>query len=313
MGLRQRIEALVSQPQLGIPVAALLALLPLPHWPGVLLALLIVLRSGGLVSYVGYVLVLAAAYMSEQRYSLSGMTETIGPFLTLFVPMGVMAVVLRMTRHLATSLESGAYTLIAVIGAAYVLIGAPSLESVTAFFNCRRELLGGYSEVDAMAAMTDMTTTQATMYLMLVWPILFFAFQTMLLLMARYCQALLFYRGGFKKDFREMRLSKLSAVVFGVLFILGNFLPQGKQMLPDSMEYVIIFQLGAVALGLLVFVGLGMVHWYIGYKQVGAWVIAMLYASILFLGPVMLPALAVVALADAGWNLRPRVRGSAAG
>lgn len=309
MRLRQWMETLVSHPHIGIPVAALLALLPIPHWLGIVLGLVIVLRTGGFISYAGFAVVLAAAYASEQRYSLQGVSETIGPFLTLFVPMALMAIVLRITRHLTVALESGAYVLVGVIGAAYVMTGLPSLEATEAFFQCRRQLLGGYTEVDALASMTHLSVQQATLYLMLVWPALFYAFQVVMVLLARYVQAWLFYPGGFKKDFLALRLSRVSAVLFGFLFVVGNFLPVGKEVILDGSEYVIIFQLSAVALGLLVFAGLGMVHWYFKYKRIGGWAVGLLYLSIMVVGPLVLPALAVLALVDTGVDLRRRMGG----
>jgi hypothetical protein len=308
MSLRQRFEALASNPTAGIPVAILLAVLPLPHWPGIVLATLVLLRCGGLLSYIGYLFVLGAAYASEQNYGFEGMSQTIGPFLTLFAPVGVMAFVLRVTRSLTLALEAGALSLVGVIGLGYLLAGPPSLSATMAFFDCRREILGGYTEVDALAKMSDLSLKQATMYLMLVWPILYFAFQSMLLLLARYLQSVLFYQGGFKRDFIGIRLDKFSAVLFGVLFVLGNFLPQGKEMLPDGSEYVIIFQLGAVALGLLVVAGLGVAHWYMDFKRMGSWVVGLLYAAIMIVGPVVLPGLAVLALVDAGLDLRHRLQ-----
>ena len=301
MSLRQRFEALASNPAMGMPVAILLALLPLPHWPGLVLATVVLLRSGGSLSYIGYLFVLAAAYISEQNYGLKGMSQTIGPFLTLFGPIGVMAFVLRFTRNLSLALEAGALSLVGVIGLGYLISGPPSLAATMAFFDCRRETLGGYSEVDALAKMADITLEQATMYLMMVWPILYFVFQAMLLLLSRYLQSVLFYRGGFKKDFQGIRLDKVSASVFGVLFVLGNILPAGS-------EYVIISQLGAVALGLLVVAGLGMAHWYMDFKRMGSWVVGLLYAAIMIVGPVVLPGLAVLALADAGLDLRLRLQ-----
>ncbi|MFI4956812.1 MAG: hypothetical protein ACHQAX_06360 [Gammaproteobacteria bacterium] len=307
MSLRQRIETLASNSALGMPMAILLALLPLPHWPGIVLATVVLLRCGGLLSYIGYIVVMMAAYASEQHYSIAGMSQTIGPFLTLFGPVGVMAFVLRFTRNLTLALEAGALSLVGVIGLGYLVSGPPSLSATMAFFEHRRELLGGYTEVDALAKMSELTLEQATMYLMLVWPILYFGFQSMLLLLSRFLQSVLFYRGGFKKDFHGLRLDKFSAVVFGVLFVLGNFLPQGKEMLPEGSEYVIIFQLGAVALGLLVVAGLGIAHWYMDFKRMGSWVVALLYAAIMVVGPVVLPGLAILALADTGLDLRHRL------
>ncbi len=303
MSFRQRVEYFVSHPPLAIPAAVVLALLPGPHWLGVLLATLVLLRAGGLLSYLGYGVVLAATYVSAQGYAFTGVAETLVPFLLQFAPIGIMAFALRYTAQLGFSLELGAYIIAAAIGLGYLFAGPPSLEAAVAFFDCRRAAVG-FSEADALAALYGINVKQAAFILMLFWPFLYFIFQASILLLARYLQAVLFYKGGFSKDFHKIRLSKASGVFFGLAFLIEIFSLKGTEMLLKAPEYVIISQLSAVALGLLVIAGLAVVHWYVGYKRIGIWFLVLFYTALMLLGAIILPGLAILALADAGLNLR---------
>ncbi len=306
MSFRQWCERFIAQPAQAMPVAIALALLPGPHWFGIVLATLVLLRSGGLLSYLGYVAVLAAAYASEQHYSFTGASYTIGPFLSLFVPIGLMGVVLRMTRQLGLALEVGAFIMAGIIVFNYLVAGPYDIDKMVAFFEHRRELMG-YTEIDALSSLYNISLEQAAFMIMLFWPFLYFTFQSMILLLSRYFQAALYYKGGFAKDFQAIRLSKVAAVFFGVAFLADFFSPNSMEVLSQSPEYVIISQLSAVALGLLVLAGLGMVHWYVAFKRKGWWVLLLLYASIMLLGPVILPGLVLLALVDAGLDLRRRM------
>lgn len=115
-----------------------------------------------------------------------------------------------------------------------------------------------------------------------------------LLMLARWWQALLFNPGGFQQEFHQFRLQPSIAVALMALFLLASF---GITVMSGWTMYFILP---------LFFAGVALVHGLIGIKKLSRlWLIAF---YMLMLNPPLAQLLAVFALADSWYDFRGRIQ-----
>lgn len=280
--------------------AAVLSLLlpPLNYISGAVVAL-VTLRRGwleGLIIIIGAGLVIAlfAAVSSSDPVRAALFAAAV------WLPVWLLAAVLRGTVSLPATLMSAAIMGMAGVGAAYLALDDPAafwqgvLTRITAEMqfsqaNVTPEQMG---EVIAQIAaqMTGMMAAAMTLSVLLS------------VLLARWWQALLYNPGGFRREFHSLRLSRNFALLaFAVL--AAALLSAGKvQELAANMIVVL------VAVYLLH--GLALLHGVVAARGMHTAWLAGVYVLSLFILPQLALLLATAAFIDSWLDFRGRLPGN---
>lgn len=291
-------KRLVDNWPVGVAIALVLGLLPLVNWLGVALAVLLMLRHGGILPSIGYVLIALASYFALAGYSFNLLGQEWPGILVTYAPLWVMAWLLRGVRSLSLALAGGAFSLMALIGLMWLVKGPPNLEAWMNYFQCRMEATG-LTQAQLTQMLPGMSLSEVVRSFMLGWSLSLSLIQVGVLLFARWIQARYYYPGGFRLDFHALRQPKSVAVICGALLLATTFAP-------ESM--VTLVNLGMVALVLMGITGLGFVHAYVSQKGYSVWWLVFLYLFLVMSTWAGLMLLAMVALLDSGLNLRMRAR-----
>ncbi|HLT63124.1 MAG TPA: hypothetical protein VKZ92_01240 [Pseudohongiella sp.] len=115
-----------------------------------------------------------------------------------------------------------------------------------------------------------------------------------LLMLARWWQALLYNPGGFQQEFHQLKLQPSIALLLLGLLLLASF---GSTVLSGWILYLWVP---------LFFAGLALVHGLIGLKKLSRlWLVAF---YVLLLSPMMTQLLAVAAVIDSWYDFRSRIK-----
>ena len=214
--------------------------------------------------------------------------------LLLWVPMLVLALVLRYTRSLATTLQAALLFGVALV--AFYVIGFD--DAAAEWKTLLEGVLGGFFEaqeideasraalIEAMARW--MTGTLAAAYFLQV---------VASLLLARWWQSLLYNPGGFRQEFHALRLSRTLAVAALPLF--AAVVVDG---LPDVLRYLALPVAAAFFLQ-----GLALAHGQLAAFNAGpGWLIG-IYALLVVAPPYAFMALTTAGYADAWMDFRGRM------
>lgn len=277
-------------------VAVLFALLslvlpPLSVLSGAVVAL-VALRNGADAGL--RVLVAATVAMAVALYALVGqpMVALLVPLL-LWVPMLILALVLRYTRSLAagvlTALAFGALIVVTHL----IVLDDPAREWTELLGEQVGEVLKAQGLDEAasgqvLAAMGRwMTGALAAAYFLQIAASLF---------LARWWQALLYNPGGFGAEFRALRLPRWLAGVavplVAALFVDG---------LPDALRYLALPAVAAFFLQ-----GLALAHSQLAAFNAGPGWLVGIYALLVVATPYAFTALATAGYADAWMDFRAR-------
>lgn len=282
---------------MGLGVALGLAFIPILNWLGVILAVVLVLRHGGVWVSLGYALVSLAAYFTLTSYSLTLMAQEWGAVVALFLPLWVMAWFLRGFRSLSLALSAGTLTFMILLVLMVLIQGGATIDQWVAFFDCRMKAAGLTEAQMAQFLPTGENLKEAIQAFMLTWPLLINLLQIGLLFMGRWIQSRLYYPGGFQRDFHGLKQPQSLCLASAALLSIAMFAP-------ESM--VLLFHLGVLSLVLLGITGLGTLHGYFAVKKRSAGWFVLVY-GLMFLniwGALM--ALAALAVLDSCFNLNLR-------
>ncbi|HEX5515514.1 MAG TPA: hypothetical protein VFY81_14040 [Gammaproteobacteria bacterium] len=268
-------------------VIVVASLLPLFGWFGATVIALVTLRGG----VRGGVTVMAAAGASLLLiHTLLTGAPQVGllPLLELWLPAFLLAVWLRRTVSLAATLRLAA--VLAGLGVAWMyllypdqaVLWAPLLEQVG------RTADAGAEQVDAAwLAFIEGMLPLMTGILVLSLAVAVVA----AVLLARWLQALLYYPGGFRREFHDLNLGRpMAAVVTGLLLVA---LASGDGLAHD-LAFVVsaVFVLQALSLGHALMAKRGSSRgWFIG-----------IYALL----PLLFQLVVVIGIADAAFGWRRR-------
>lgn len=291
-------KRLVEQWPLGLVFATLLACLPLVNWLALAFAVLVLLRHGRASSHLIFVVTAFMLYFSNAGYTFAMLGQDWQVLFVMAVPLWVMTMVLRQTRHMSFALECGVLLLMAVIVLGFLFKGPPDLAAWLDMFRCRLQTTG-MTEADMLAFATGITFEQAVTAVMLGWPLMFMMMQVATLLIGRAWQAKLYYPGGFQRDFHGLRLHKSVALVMALLMLASG--------LVDGPAASTVMQLSVLAALLLAVTGLGFVHWFAAYKKLSKLWLGALYGLMLVAFFVVVLVLALIGLLDSSLNLRQRL------
>jgi len=260
---------------------------------------LVTLRRGALD---GAIVIIGATLISGglAAVSASNMNMTVS-FILMYVlaiwgPVWLVSLVLRYTRALDMALVSAGVLGIVIVVALHMYIGdvtawwtqiltktfEPMLQSSKLSAEDARRLVG------EMAG--QMTGSLAAGFMLGVMTSIF---------LARWWQAMLYYPGGFRKEFHALRLDRRVAIVSVVIAVLG-FIPLEKVTEVSHDIFIVViaaYMLHGLSLAHNVVTTMGM-H--------GAWLIV-IYLMMVFLPPARV-LMAAGGFADSWVNLRTRIK-----
>lgn len=286
----KRLKTFIDDPRKGILASFVLALIPFCDMFAMVLIVLMLLRRGDRYAQAGFALVAATVAFAYNGYSFSHMLPTLWVAGVVFIPIGVMSILLRELRSLSITLELGIITtLLLVILTWFVYGDAP----VAAFLEYLR-----VHQLDPAVDSGIPVPTLAKMFLIL-WPMLVGILQVSIILTARWAQSCIYYPGGFRADFHQFRLHKSVALGIVILTIMMQVIRPEDCML--------LYQTQPLATLLLLLAGLGLVHWYATFKGLKSFWLGGIYLLIFIVPQVAGLILGVTAIVDSFFNIRQRV------
>lgn len=297
--LQSRVQAMAT--------AFIIAFIPLIGSISILIAALVTLRKGILegafvtvaatLPYViGYYV---SAPPTDQAIMMFGM---IGVIIASNVLTWLFAVVLRQFSNWNFTFELAALLGVLAIGIVHLVY--PDIQNwwaaqLTAYFAKTADTVGKFSPgVSGQAAIPSDVQMQAVATMkqlatgFIVVSILFNAM--LQLLIARWWQAVMFNPGGLRKELYQIRLSHIAGAVFVIGFALAYL---GSDLAIDMMP--VIFAVFFAA-------GLSVIHKMISLTKNGWIWLFLIYLGIIWLFPVSIAIVAMVALLDTGIDIRKR-------
>ncbi|MEW8043532.1 MAG: DUF2232 domain-containing protein [gamma proteobacterium symbiont of Phacoides pectinatus] len=280
-----------------VSVLAMLSILipPLSVFSSALVAL-VTLRQGPVVGLsTGLLAGLACSVLA--LVVTGGVVPVLGFLLLLWFPVWLLALLLRMSRSLALSLQGA--LLLGVLFVGLQLLG--SQDPVAQW----RGVLEPFVESLVQSQLIEAGQRDELIGVMARWmpgvvSAGFLLQMMMALFVARWWQAMLYNPGGFRSEFHQLRMPRYLAIVtLGVLALQAMGTTQS--LLPDYLAVLLMavwfIQGLALAHGAFSLLGSG-----------GGWLVG-IYALLLLAMPHAVSALAAAGFADAWFDFRARLRG----
>ncbi|WP_321528266.1 DUF2232 domain-containing protein [Sedimenticola selenatireducens] len=280
---------------LTILLAALSLLIPPASILSTSVVALVTLRKGTVPGAL--ILGLATAISGGiALLALGGVNLAIGFLILMWLPVWLLAVLLRSSRSLA----------LAIVGAmvlGFVMLGGQFIQSADPVADWTA-LLGPFVESLVDAQLVEGSQQATLVALMASWmPGIvaagFFLQLTVSLLLARWWQALLYNPGGFRTEFHQLRLPKVLSIAL-LLAVLPMLMQSGTEV--TVAEYALILLVVAWFIQ-----GLALAHGIVGkLGSSSGWLIG-IYLLLLFALPHTVIVLAMVGIADAWFDFRARL------
>jgi len=269
-------EKVVSGRLPALLIAAAIGFMPMLSWGSAVVVALVALRKGS--------------------------TEAIWPFIGASIPAGVAwfmgdmsavgilfcslvgALVLANTTQLGLALSGIAFTAVLMTGVVSLFPEQTALLYEQYSLMLEQLQSEGFEKI-------DIETQQFVTY-SIVWSSAWLG--TLSLLLARWLQAKLYNPGGFQKEFHYLRLSPL---LVGVL-VAGMAASQAIPMLEGTLPVLVMP---------IMMAGFGLIHCIVWIKRMGNMPLVMLYASLVFMGPIAVLLLMVAAITDSFSNYRNKM------
>lgn len=213
-----------------------------------------------------------------------------------WLPVIVMAWVLRNTVRLDTAILAGAVLVATVLVAVYAAI--PDIAGTwrrlfTVVLENPQVLPGQFQEMDP--EVRDNMLTTASRYITGLYGAMWFFLAALSLLLARSWQAQLFNPGGLQKEFHELRFGKAASAI-ALIIAAAAIVTRAELLVAMSMLVIAVFALQGIAV----------VHGVVRRRGLGvAWLVAA-YVLILLTMPESLIVLAVCGASDAWFEFRKR-------
>ena len=280
---------------LTILLAALSLLIPPASILSTSVVALVTLRKGTVPGAL--ILGLATAISGGiALLALGGVNLAIGFLILMWLPVWLLAVLLRSSRSLA----------LAIVGAmvlGFVMLGGQFMQSADPVADWTA-LLGPFVESLVDAQLVEGSQQATLVALMASWmPGIvaagFFLQLTVSLLLARWWQALLYNPGGFRTEFHQLRLPRVLSIAL-LLAVLPMLMQSGTEV--TVAEYALILLVVAWFIQ-----GLALAHGIVGkLGSSSGWLIG-IYLLLLFALPHTVIVLAMVGIADAWFDFRARL------
>ncbi len=275
-----------------------LILPPLSYISGGVLAL-VTLRKGPIdglvVAGAATALLAVLSYLSTQT-----MVIALVFVLVLWLPVWLLAIILRNTISLGLTLVAAAlFCIVAVVGF-HISVG----DAVNWWNDIMQQMFQEAAQQPGMDMMQGMEMMQRNVAQMMtaIMAVAFFASMVLSLLLGRWWQALLYNPGGFQQEFHQFRIDRIFAAI-GAVILVWAAVSGSMGSLPVDVA-IVICAYASVA-------GLALVHDWVNVRQANkAWLIV-LYLLLAFVAPQILALLAVVGFADAWLDIRKFYRNKA--
>ncbi|MDQ7073889.1 MAG: hypothetical protein Q9O24_01750 [Gammaproteobacteria bacterium] len=268
-------------------------MLPPLVWLSNAILALVCLREGLPAAFKALGMALLATLLVTATVNQLLLMQALSLMLFNWLPMLLVAYLLRSRVSLAISLHGVAALAVVLVLMIFLLVPDQTRvwsEMLSPFMvDFFAELkLSADEQTEMLAELSSMMT--AAIAAMLVVSL------TVSLLIARWWQARLYNQGGFQQEFHNLRLG-LRASLLAVAVLLLSLLV-GSPLLAA---------LASVAVTLFLFQGLAVVHAIVVLKKVnGRWLVV-LYAGLLFMLPQVSMALAGLGMVDAWGDIRARI------
>lgn len=268
-----------------------LILPPFSYLSGGVIAL-IALRKGAVESAV--LLTISSAALGAMSYATMGnMVVAIVFALVVWLPVWLLALVLRSTISLSlTMVVAAAFSIIAVIGF-HIAVGNP-VEWWTTILSSIFEQAMSQQSFDMMGKDGILEQNIAQM-MTAIMATAFFVSMVLSLLLGRWWQAMLFNPGGFQQEFHQFRIDKIFAAISAVILVWATVSATMGSLAVDVA--VVICAYAAVA-------GVALIHDWVRVTGANkAWLI-LLYLLLAFVAPQLLALLAIIGFMDAWLDIR---------
>ncbi|MCG8429189.1 MAG: DUF2232 domain-containing protein [Chromatiales bacterium] len=286
----------------AVMIVTVLAMLSLMFPPASILSAaaiaLVTLRLGWKDSATVLVLAGVACGLLAQLI-LGVLLHAVGFVLLMWLPVVVLALLLRTSRSLAIAIQGG--IAMAVIA---ILVQFALTDDLISDW---RPLLEPFSEALIEAKMLEPAQQETLVTTMAQWMPGILAAGILLqslagLLLARWWQAMLYNPGGFKQEFHQLRLSRVLALATLVVVVARLLLSGGAGALADALMMALIAG--------WFLQGLALAHGALGLLGVNnGWLIG-IYLLLIFAMPHMVMVLASAGFADAWFDFRARLAGN---
>lgn len=269
----------------AIGVIALGALMPLLFWLSAGVIALITLRRGlreGVLVLAGAVAILLPVYAGL----LGAPMALLQPIALTWVPVMILAQLLRSTVSLGRTLEwAGGIAAIAV-GLFYLIQGDPAL-----FWQDLLGQLVTLLDTNGADSAWNQAAAELAPRLTGLWIANMLGISVLCLLLGRWWQAVLYNPGGFREEFYALRLSKAFAMLTLAAVVVGLFTGPG-----------IFADLGTVLVSVFLLQALALAHQLVARR---GWHVGWLVALYVML-PLAIRPVALIGLADAFVDFRNR-------
>lgn len=259
---------------------------------------LVTLREGlrnGLIVIVGSTLVAGLLGALSTRDMNTALIFIVLFGFLVWVPVWVVSGVLRFTRALDMALVTAS-----ILGIFFIIAMYLYVEDVTAWWSgILRESFVPALENTMMTGEEINALIQQAADVMTGWVAAAFVMGTMIsLLLARWLQSILYYPGGFRKEFHALRFNRNVAIAALAIALLS--------MLPVEMVTDISHDIFAVIIVTYMLHGLALAHAVVAMLNVHVAWLVVVYILVLFL-PQVLILLAAAGFADSWMDFRPRI------
>ena len=279
-----------SQAALFSSLFAVLSMIlpPLSYISGAIVALVTMRRGIGEGGLIAVIATLALAVMSQ--VSAGNMFVAMVFAMMIWLPVWILAVVLRKTISLPLTLAVATVLVIVVMLVFHIAVG----DTVMWW----REVLDKvFAEALEQPGMGDMSFVleNTPRFMTALMATAFFISMVASVMLARWWQAVLYNPGGFQQEFHGIRLDKTIAMIGGLVFVWAAISSEVGGIATDL----------AIVIGVYASVsGMALVHhWVVTTKANKGWLILM-YLLLAFVAPQILVFLAILGFVDAWLNAR---------
>jgi len=274
--------------------AVLSALVPPVSWLSSGALALVTLRKGNREGLLVLVAALVGAGVLSQL-SLGSPLPALSFALVLWLPVLIMAVVLRTTVSLGAAMAVAGLLGLVAVAVVHVLLGDPGPWWVAVLGPMIEPALQGMDAQQALGVRDSIDAASGYLTGLMVAAGLFNL--VLGLVIGRLWQAGLYNPGGFRRDFHALRLPRVAAIVAIVLFAAVLALGGMPGVVAD---------MAAVTVVPCALAGLGLVHGLVGGRKGGVIWLVGLYLLLVLALPEMSVALAAMGLANAWFGLVER-------
>ena len=215
--------------------------------------------------------------------------------MVVWMPVWVLALLLRWSRSLALSLQAGVLMTLLMAGMFYLFVPEPANYWYELLKEPMQQLLAN-SQLSESGQDMDQIVASVAQWITAVMSAGFFLQLVVILFIGRWWQALLYNPGGFGQEFRELKFDRVMAII-AAPFLLWLMLSQPPEW---------VLTLGLVMLSAYFVQGLAVTHGLLKIINANAVWLVGIYVLLFIAMPYMMTALAMTGFTDTWFDFRKR-------